>query len=380
MNDIRIKYWRILVCLLALLALLALAYVLVEPVARWRLLHTQYRVDNGYVDDANDDETDSFFYAADDEGQRVALERFGVQLSEEETNGKRRRSSSSSSSSSSSRHRTMMNLYRRREARLRIHVFYVHYMDTEDKLTIDNFIYFMNFAYSACHPHLFFTLVLNRRNMDTNLMSDLAEVLGPRLLASMRNCTYNELDLGRRHNKERRGYRNTKIIVRLNDHGGDLCANVDMLKSEFFKKNEHLFRYFFFINSSVRGPFLPNYYLRPWWEMFTDMFERFENTVIVGPYMSCEKAPHIQSFLIAADRRGLQLIKEVWRCPRLDEKRILWIYDTEVVSTLFLLLFTRTTLFFLSVILHGDLYFLCYYFSTQPNYCHVCNISQVIFT
>jgi hypothetical protein len=222
-----------------------------------------------------------------------------------------------------------------KQPRMRMHVFYVHYMDTKDKLTIDNFIFFMNFAYSACNPRVFFTIVLNRRNMDTNLMSDLEKVLGASILTLIKNCTYNELDLS---DRKQRGHRNTKIIVRLNDHGGDLCANVDMLKSEFFKKNEHLFFYYFFINSSVRGPFLPNYYLRPWWDMFIDMFEAHDNTVAVGPYMSCEGSPHIQSFLIVVDRRGLQFMKEVWRCPRLDEiesKRMLWIYDTEVVSSIF---------------------------------------------
>jgi hypothetical protein len=214
---------------------------------------------------------------------------------------------------------------------LHSHIFYVHYMDTNDRFTVENFVFFMNFAYLPCDPQLFFTIVLNRRNMDTNLMSDLERILGSKTIGTMKNCMYNELNLSNTD----RGARNTKLVVRLNDQGGDLCANSDLLKSEFFKSNEQLFYYYFFINSSVRGPFLPNYYLKKWWEMFVDMFHTYENTVAVGPYMSCEYSPHIQSFFIVVDRRGLEYVKGIWRCPNLEEiqnNRVSWIVDTEVVS------------------------------------------------
>lgn len=49
--------------------------------------------------------------------------------------------------------------------------------------------------------------------------------------------------------------------------------------------------------------------------MFLDMFEKFPRAAAVGPYLSCEYNPHIQSFIVALDKRGLSVLKEVWRCP-----------------------------------------------------------------
>ena len=58
--------------------------------------------------------------------------------------------------------------------------------------------------------------------------------------------------------------RNTYLIVRQNKDGGDLCAHAEFVKSDFWLKNKNSYLYYFFINSSCRGPFLPNYWVRKW--------------------------------------------------------------------------------------------------------------------
>ena len=61
-------------------------------------------------------------------------------------------------------------------------------------------------------------------------------------------------------------------------------------------------------------------------------FEKNERLVAVGPYLSCQQHPHIQSFFIAVEKRGLDILKKIWRCQLNDEDRGFWISDTEVVS------------------------------------------------
>lgn len=64
--------------------------------------------------------------------------------------------------------------------------------------------------------------------------------------------------------------------------------------------------------------------------MFTDLFAKYKNTTAIGPYLSCAHTPHIQSFMITVDRRGLTFLKQIYRCPLGTEKRINWIVATEV--------------------------------------------------
>lgn len=206
-----------------------------------------------------------------------------------------------------------------------IHVIYAHYFDTNDKLSVENFIFFMNFAYLPCDPNVFFTIIFNRKSLSRNLMDDLALMIGDDLVSKLKNCISFEGVF------ETKFKYNTKIITRQNDRGGDLCTYIDYMKTDFWQNNENLFHFYFFINSSVRGPFLPNYWIRPWWEMFTNIFEEHPNTAIAGPYASCQQSLHIQSFMIVFDKRGLSLMKKVWRCPYAGEDKFAWISETEVV-------------------------------------------------
>jgi hypothetical protein len=88
------------------------------------------------------------------------------------------------------------------------------------------------------------------------------------------------------------------------------------------------YEYILFINSSVRGPYLPSYWPKHvhWTRVFTDRINN--STKLVGPTISCEgiqpvgfpkerKNPHVQSFVVATDQVGLQLLMadgDVFKC------------------------------------------------------------------
>jgi hypothetical protein len=140
---------------------------------------------------------------------------------------------------------------------LKIHISYVHYLDTLDKITIENFKYFLHFAYEPCNADVDFTIILNVNNLNQSIFErDLfRNALGnsTRLMNEFQSCQ-----------NSKNPKRNTFLIVRQNKDGGDLCAHAELVKSDFWLKNRDRYDYYFFINSSARGPFLPNYWIRKW--------------------------------------------------------------------------------------------------------------------
>jgi hypothetical protein len=68
------------------------------------------------------------------------------------------------------------------------------------------------------------------------------------------------------------------------------------------------------------------------WQVFTDLFAKFKYAAAVGPYLNCEFHPHIQSMVLALDKRGFAIMKEVFRCPvrEQNETKRAWILATEV--------------------------------------------------
>ena len=146
----------------------------------------------------------------------------------------------------------------------KIHISYVHYLNSKDERTVQNFKFFFHFAYEPCHADVDFTITLN---IDTETLTNLSKdntIFGissflnafpsdQTLLARFKSCSNINNPL-----------RNTYLILRENIAGGDLCANVDFFKSDFWIKNKLSYKYYFFINSSARGPFLPNYWLKKW--------------------------------------------------------------------------------------------------------------------
>jgi hypothetical protein len=140
---------------------------------------------------------------------------------------------------------------------LKIHISYVHYLDTLDKITIENFKFFLHFAYVPCNADVDFTIILNVKNLNQPIFERdfFRNAFGnsTRSMNEFQSCQNS-------HNPTR----NTFLIVRQNKDGGDLCAHAEFVKSDFWLKNRDRYLYYFFINSSCRGPFLPNYWRRKW--------------------------------------------------------------------------------------------------------------------
>ncbi|UJR20038.1 hypothetical protein I4U23_023172 [Adineta vaga] len=74
------------------------------------------------------------------------------------------------------------------------------------------------------------------------------------------------------------------------------------------------YKYFIFMNSSIRGPFFPPYFIQLvlkanfnyyWYSVFTKRIN--DKVKLVGCTISCEAVPHVQSYFLATDFSGLSL-------------------------------------------------------------------------
>lgn len=67
------------------------------------------------------------------------------------------------------------------------------------------------------------------------------------------------------------------------------------------------YKYFIFLNSSIRGPFIVSYYDSDiWYTIFTRRLN--DQIKLVGCTINCEVFPHVQSYLWALDLQGLNLL------------------------------------------------------------------------
>lgn len=114
------------------------------------------------------------------------------------------------------------------------------------------------------------------------------------------------------------------------------------------------YKYFIFLNSSVRGPFLPIYLggRMHWSEAFTRQLS--DDVKLVGPTISCAKTPqrgkdpadpntpwrqnpHLQSYAVGTDRVGLEVLfraGEVFEC---HNERLDTIWSSELGAALAML-------------------------------------------
>ena len=146
----------------------------------------------------------------------------------------------------------------------KIHISFIHYLNTGDQRTIQNFKYFFHFAYEPCHEEADFTIILNVNKVTFESLTTDSTIFDNSLFLNAFGEDKNLLDKFKSCSNSGYPLRNTYFVVRENKAGGDLCANVEFFKSDFWTKNKPNYKYFFFINSSARGPFLPNYWLKKW--------------------------------------------------------------------------------------------------------------------
>ena len=83
--------------------------------------------------------------------------------------------------------------------------------------------------------------------------------------------------------------------------------------------NTTQYKYFFLMNSSIRGPFFTPYFEDlgvQWYEIF---IRRIKDEIkLVGVTINCDERPHVQSYLWATDRVGFAILtsntSDVFRC------------------------------------------------------------------
>jgi hypothetical protein len=110
-------------------------------------------------------------------------------------------------------------------------------------------------------------------------------------------------------------YKNVEILKRDN-YGYDFCAWKEALE----KYNAtSTFHYFFLINSSVRGPFLPSYIdIKTWPWLLINLLK--DNVRLVGTTINCfghvlsRAGLHIQSMLLLFTSQDLELVKKNLVC------------------------------------------------------------------
>jgi len=153
------------------------------------------------------------------------------------------------------------NIIKNPKSTAKIHIAYVHYLNTRERPTIENFKFFMHFAHDPCHTDVDFTIILN---LNTELYKQ--EGINIYDLDLFKNAFSSQAHLNRFKSCESKEnpLRNTYLILRENRDGGDLCAFSDMIRNDFWLESKSMYTYFFFINSSARGPFVPNYWLKKW--------------------------------------------------------------------------------------------------------------------
>ena len=152
------------------------------------------------------------------------------------------------------------NIVKNPKSTAKIHIAYVHFLNTPDVTTIENLKFFIHSAHDPCNSEVDYTIILN---LNSNFYKQISNVYdldlfknafsGRDHLEKFKSCESSENPL-----------RNTYLVLRENKDGGDLCAFSDMIRNEFWLKTKAMYAYFFFINSSARGPFVPNYWLRKW--------------------------------------------------------------------------------------------------------------------
>ena len=96
------------------------------------------------------------------------------------------------------------------------------------------------------------------------------------------------------------------------------------------------YKYFIFLNSSVRGPFIVSYYDSPiWYTIFTRRLNDYIK--LVGCTINCEIAPHVQSYLWALDNTGLSFFLKNTTVFSCYKSKIDTIHTGEVIASEILL-------------------------------------------
>ena len=155
----------------------------------------------------------------------------------------------------------IVNITRSLKSTAKVHIVYLHYLNTNDEYTIENFKFFIHFAYEPCHSDVDFTIILN---LDKSYIAKTESIINQALFRDAFDKDGKILEEFKSCQNPSNPRRNTYLLLRENKPGGDLCAYSHFVKSKYWLDNKSSYSYYFFINSSARCPFMPNYYLKKW--------------------------------------------------------------------------------------------------------------------
>jgi hypothetical protein len=126
---------------------------------------------------------------------------------------------------------------------------------------------------------------------------------------------------------------NVRIVWEEN-RGTDLCLVAHLFKTELWQRTRRSYTHFWFMNGTVRGPFLPLYLLAaktPWWVPFLSLMEQEPPVDAVGSWTSCDPYLHIQTMAMMMTQKAMTVAESTFYCQAPDEPRHIWINNTEVV-------------------------------------------------
>lgn len=107
----------------------------------------------------------------------------------------------------------------------------------------------------------------------------------------------------------------------------DACAGSGAYAAALIGRDLTRYSHFIFVNSSVRGPFLPFYVRRAgvhWTRAFTTLID--ETVKWAGASISCAAHPHVQAAVIVTDTEGLGIVARagVFECHAATPEAAAW--------------------------------------------------------
>jgi hypothetical protein len=105
--------------------------------------------------------------------------------------------------------------------------------------------------------------------------------------------------------------------------------------------NTTSYKYFFFMNASIRGPFFPPYFEALGIQWFDIFISRLTDEIkLVGASINCEQRPHVQSYIMVTDRVGFAVLtgneSGIFRCHANYRDAV---FDGEIAASQLLLRF-----------------------------------------
>ena len=88
------------------------------------------------------------------------------------------------------------------KADFKVHVSYVHHIDTDKRDIMENFRFFMNFGVNPCDPRVDYRIILNTNDISANINDKVAKVLADdELMRQIESCS-NVVIIKNKNNKD----------------------------------------------------------------------------------------------------------------------------------------------------------------------------------